>query len=280
MYKNFFILLILITLTIFIAGCNSKKKEELRAQNKLLVIANLIDKNALNDAKIKIDSFHLNFPKLVEKRRIAAALEDTINRRECSRTILYCDSLHPIKKHEFDSIVKNFRFEKDSAYQQYGNYVHKFQITEQNSKRNYLKCIVNENAGLQLISNYSGTKIGHKWIEVRNGDVYATTDTTNNSKSHEHYYNIGVDNFERVIFENESAVAVVEFIYNNRTSRIKVMLGGKKSLVYFLESIDAKSIADSYHLWIVKKDILQLEKEIQKATHKIQKINFRKKQHN
>lgn len=266
----------LIFIFLLLVSCNSSKKEELEANEQIKIIENLIEKNALNDAKIKIDSFHILFRKLVDKRRIASALEDTIIRRECARNLLYCDSIYPLKKQEFDSIAQYFRFEKDTVYQKYGNYVNKNQITEQNSNRNYLKCIIDENAGLQLISNYTGTKIAHNWIEVKSGEIYAAPDSTNKSGISEHYYNDGSYYFERVTFENKAALNIVKFIYNNKLSGITVTLKGKKNYSYKLNSNDAKAIADAYHLWILKTDLIKLEKEILKSKTKIQKINLRK----
>ncbi len=276
MFKSVLKRFTLIMMVFLIASCNSSKKEELKAENQLRIIENLLEKNELNSAKIKIDSFHINFRKLVNKRRIAAAFEDTISRRESHRTLMYCDSLYPIKKKEFDSIAKNFRFEKDTVYQQYGNYIHKTQLTEQNSERNYLKCIVDENAGLNLISNYSGTKIVHKSIEVRSGDFFAVPDTTNNSNILEHYYKNESYYFERVTFKDEAAENVVKFINNNIYTGITVKLKGKTNYQYKLSNTDTKAITDSYHLWIVKKDILRLEQEKQKSKIKINKINARK----
>ncbi len=270
----------LIMFFFLMVGCNSRKKEVLKADNQLLIIENLIEMNSLNLAKLKIDSFHINFRNLVDKRKIASALEDTITRRECLRTLLYCDSIYPILKHEFDSLIKFFRFEKDTVYQQNGNYIHKSQSTEKNLNRNYLKCLVDENGRLQLISNYTGTKIEHKWIEVRSGDFFAETDTTVNNNYSEHYYNNGGYYFERVTYENQAAEDIVKFIYNNNLSVIYVTLKGKTNFKYKLNNIDIKVIIESYHLWIVKKDIIKLEKEIQKSNIKINKINFRNNKNN
>ena len=62
-------------------SCDSRKEQEKQADIRLKHIEQLISQNTLNAAKIEIDSIHLLFPKLVEKRKIAAAFEDTIARR-------------------------------------------------------------------------------------------------------------------------------------------------------------------------------------------------------
>ncbi len=270
---KYFTLIFFITILI---GCDSRKKEEKNADNQLTVIEHLIENNEYNVAKIKIDSFHFVFPRLVAKRKIAAALKDTIKRRESSILLMQCDSLYPIKRHEFELLSRNFRLEKESAYLNYGNYIHKSQIAEQNIHRNYLKCIVNENAELQLSSNFTGTKIAHHGIEVRAGDFFAATDSANQSNGFTHYFNDENDYFEQVTFQKVTAENIVKFIYDNKSSAIEVKLIGKKTYKYNLNPTDIKAIAESYQLWVVRKDILKLEKEIQKASLIINRINFRK----
>ncbi|HET7733953.1 MAG TPA: hypothetical protein VFK73_08960, partial [Paludibacter sp.] len=61
-------------------------------------------------------------------------------------------------------------------------------------------------------------------------------------------------------------------IAQNSGAKIKVTLHGKKTVVYYLADADKKAIAETYHLWIVKKDVAQLQKEIKKATIRIERI--------
>jgi hypothetical protein len=163
---------VLFLLVLALSACNSREAQEKDADKRLKHIEQLIAQNALNAAKIEIDSIHSLYPRLVNKRRIAAALQDTVIRRESYRTLIYCDSILPQKQHEADSIQKNFRFEKNEKYQQFGNYVYKTQVTESNSNRTYLKTFVDENADFFLISNYCGGKIEHTSIEVAVNDLF------------------------------------------------------------------------------------------------------------
>jgi len=256
----------------FLISCNSRQKLEKQADIRLKQIEQLIRKNSLNAAKIQIDSFHLLFPRLVNKRRIAAAFEDTIVRRESSRTLAYCDSILPFKLHEADSIQKNFRFEKDKIYQEVGNYIYKTQNTEANSNRIYLKAYVDENAEFFLISNYCGAKIEHTTIEVTSNDLFAHSDTVVTSDPNYHSFTDGGQRWEVVTFKNEAGKAVASFIAQYTSLPVKVILHGKKNYVYYLENSDKKAITESYHLWIVKKDVVKLQNEIKKATAKIERI--------
>jgi len=267
--KGVFFFILIFT---FLISCNSRQKLEKQADIRLKQIEQLISKNSLNSAKIQIDSFHLLFPRLVNKRRIAAAFEDTIVRRESSRTLAYCDSILPFKQHEADSIQRNFRFEKDKIYQEIGNYIYKTQNTEANSNRIYLKAYVDENAEFFLISNYCGTKLEHTTIEVSANNLFARSDTIVTSDPSYHSFTDGGQRWEVVTFKNETGKVVAAFIAQYTSIPIKVILHGKKNYVYFLAESDKKAITETYHLWVVKKDVVKLQNEIKKATAKIERI--------
>ena len=265
---------ILLAFTLLIS-CDSRQKQEKLADIRLKHIEQLISQNSLNAAKIQIDSIHLLFPRLVNKRRIAAALEDTIVRRESSRSLAYCDSILPKKQHEADSILRNFRFEKDKIYQETGNYIYKTQQTEGNTNRIYLKAYVSENADLFLISNYCGGKLEHTSVEVAVSDLFARTDTIDTSDPSYHSFTDGGLRWEVVTFKNDAGKDVASFIAQYTTKPIKVILHGKKNYVYYLADSDKKAILETYHFWIVKKDVVGLQKEIKKATAKIDRIKTR-----
>jgi len=262
---------------IVLFSCNPRKAQEETADKRLIQIQMLIDKGSYNAAKLEIDSIHSFFPMLVEKRRIAAALEDTIIRRESARSLDYCDSILPSKIHSMDSIQKNFRFEKDQKYQDIGNFVYKTEQTESNANRTYLKTYVDENADFYLVSNYCGGKIEQQSVEVSVGDLFAHTDTISTSDPNNHRFDDGGSHFESIIFKNQSQKGVVEFIVQSTSKIIKVTLHGKKPYVYYLSDADRKAITETYHLWKVKKDVVQLQKEIKKATFRIERINKSKK---
>jgi hypothetical protein len=256
----------------FLISCNSRQNLEKQADVRLKHIEQLISHNSLNEAKIEIDSFHLLFPRLVNKRRIAAAYEDTIVRRESSRSLAYCDSILPFKQHQADSIQKNFRYEKDKIYQETGNFIYKTQKTENNTNRIYLKAYVDDNADFYLISNYCGPKLEHTSVEVSAKDLFAHTDTVNTSDPDYHSFTNDGQRWEIVTFKNESGKNVSAFIAQYVSLNIKVILHGKRNFVYFLDDSDKKAISDTYNLWIVKKDVLKLLMEIKKATAKIERI--------
>ena len=272
--KRIFYFILIFTLFI---SCNSRKKLEKQADIRLKHIEQLINKNSLNAAKIEIDSFHMLFPRLVSKRRVAAAFEDTILRRESSRSLAYCDSILPFKQHEADSIQRNFRFEKDKIYQETGNYIYKTQKTENNATRIYLKAYVDENADFYLISNYCGSKLDHVTVEAIANDLFAHTDTIDTSNPDYHSFTNEGQRWEVVTFKNDAGKAVAAFISQYFTQQIKVVLHGKKNYSYYLADSDKKAITESYHLWIIKTDVAKLKKEIKKAHAIIDRIKLERK---
>nr|MBP8783191.1 hypothetical protein [Paludibacter sp.] len=207
------------------ASCNGGESPEKQADKKLLEIEQLIADNDWATARLKIDSIHTLFPRLVDKRKIAVALADTISRRESARMLAYCDSILPVKKAEADSLMKYFRFEKDEKYQEVGNYVYKSQITEQNTGRNYLKCYVDEKANFYLVSNVGGSRINHRNVMVSAGDGFATTENDSVAKGVFHSFTTDGQYFESLTFTNADG-GIGGFIAANRNEKIKVTLLG------------------------------------------------------
>lgn len=262
---------------IILSSCNTRKAQEKLADERLKHIEQLIDANSLNAAKIEIDSIHLLYPRLVNKRKIAESLNDTIIRRESARTLAYCDSILPLKIREMDSIAKNFRHERDSVYQEVGNFVYKTQRTENNATRTYLKTFVDDNADFYLVSNYCGSKIDYVCVEVTANDLLARTDSVGLSDAKNYSFTDAGTLWQSITFKNEAEKGVTAFIAQNSADRIKVTLQGKKSYVYYLSDVDKTAIKETYHLWIVKSDVVKLKKEIKKASLKIERINKLKK---
>lgn len=274
--RTFIKIILFVIVTLSNTGCSSDKKEK-QADTEIAAIEQLINNNFYNLARIKIDSFHINYRMMVDKRRLVSSLQDTITLRESYRTIQYCDTVLPKLTHQLDSMMKNFRFEKDTVFQETGDYVHKLHITEQNVNRNYLKVKIDENGELKIFSYVKGMKIAHKSLKVSAGDLFAETDSLVQKNFSEHDFNDGENYFESVIFGGESAENIVKFIYDNHTSKPKVTLNGNREYAYFLSQNDIKAIADSYHFWIVKRDVVKLERQLKSSKLKILRIKTNKK---
>ncbi|MDD3078240.1 MAG: hypothetical protein PHH37_03930 [Paludibacter sp.] len=258
-----------------LSSCDSRARQEKRADSLINDIREFIKSENYSQAQIYIDSIHKTYPLLVDKRKSAAALKDTITRRESAKTLDYCSNIYPQKKQELDSLQKNFRFEKNEKYQEFGNYVYKTQITEQNTDRNYLKCYVDENGDFYLISNVTGTKIEQYCIKVISGDEFALSDSIGIDKGIFHNFSDGGTYWESLTYKNDGGMPVAKFIADHSADRIKVELIGKRKYFYIMNEQDKKAITETIKFWVVKKDVLELEKKIKIATIKIGNIKLR-----
>lgn len=274
-FKKYYLCLVVISMILALSSCNSRMSQERKADILLSHIRTLIDRNELNAAQLEIDSLHQLYPTLINKRKIAAALSDTIERRENFRSLVYCDSILPIKQRQLDSLLINFRFEKDTTYQQYGNYIYKTQRTENNAMRTYLKAYVDENADFYLISNYCGPKIQQSSVKTSAGNVYVETQNAGNDSAVFHEFNDEGNHWESLTFKNNADNGVASFIASNGASTLRITLNGKRKFTYLLDPSDRKAITESYHLWIIMKDYKELKIQIKKATLILENIKKR-----
>jgi hypothetical protein len=259
---------------LFISCNNRRQKEEQQADKMLSEITQLISANKYSSAKTEIDSLHKTFPRLVAKRKIAAAYADTIVRRESGRTLDYCNKILPEKLKQLEALKKDFRFEKDAKYQEVGSYIYKTQTTDKTINRNLLRCYTDENADFFLESCYTGSKINHYAVKVSVNELSARTDTQKRNGVF-HNFDDGANYFETLTFHNEDENGIAAFIATQPKAVIKVTLIGSKNYSYTLSDQDKKAIEVTYRFRTLLNDTKKLQQEIMKATIKIGNIKLR-----
>ena len=112
-----------------VGGCSQSEREA----QALLEEARLhLQQNEFFAARSEIDSLRAKYPKEYKVLREALTLMRQVDLKEAERNIAFCDSLMPIRVHEADSLKAGFTFEKDTLYQEIGNYVWKGQTIERN----------------------------------------------------------------------------------------------------------------------------------------------------
>ncbi len=272
--KNFNSFAFILFIALFVSSCGPSKEEK-AADARLAAIQSLIDNQQYELASQQIDSVHLLYPKLIDKRKLAAALSDTLLRRQSVGNLAYCEKMLPLKIHEQDSLLKKFRYEKNDKYQTYGNFIYKTQVTEQNYDRTYLKCYVDENLDLYLISQCAGSALNHRIVKVSTGDVSVSSDSVNVDTGE--FYSFTNDGmyFESMTFVNQKAKDLVTFIADNSDAKIKVELKGKRKLSYMLSDNDKKAIAETFKLWTVMHEVKQMTIEVNKSNKRLLNINNR-----
>jgi len=268
------IALLIFTSTLILAACNSREQDERQADLRLQKVQALIAENKLNEAKSEIDSIHFLFQRLVSKRKMAVALQDTIILRESYRTESYCNKLLPELESAYNKLSKNFVLQKNEKYEEIGKYVYKSQLGEQNTGRNYLKYEVDENGDLFLTSMYCGSKINHFAVTVETAVMRATTDTSNKNNGVFHAFNVGDNYFEQLTFKNEADNGIGNFIKANKNLTLKVTLTGSRKISYVLNATDKEAISETIVFAQAQKLLKKTANDLRIAQQRIGKIKL------
>ncbi|WP_106829334.1 hypothetical protein [Parabacteroides pacaensis] len=266
MKKSIFSLSLLVLMT-FIACNNTSKK----AQARLVHAKELYEKNDLYTAKQEIDSIRILYPKEYKAIKEGLTLIRQIEVKEQKRNLAYCDSLLPIRQAQAEEMKKDFLLEKDTAYNEIGNYVFKSQTIERNVQRCYIRCGVDEKGEMYLASVYYGKNpLKHTYIKVSTPDgLFAETqaipyDGGNNYR----FEDLGMTT-EVVTYKSDKAKDAIKFIYSYPKERIKVEYMGGKPFIIYLADLDKKAIQVTYDFACVLSDIENIQKNVEKSKKKL-----------
>jgi hypothetical protein len=248
------------------------------AQKHLDAANELFAAGDYSGAKTEIDSIKILYPKAFKARHEGIRLLQQVELKEQERSLVYLDSVMTAKQEELKTIEPKFTLEKDSAYQQVGNYLWPTQVLEKNLHRTYLRFQVSEQALLSMTSVYcGGSNVHHTTVKVIapdgtfaetpiSNDVYETTDLSEKIEKAE--FKIGADG------------DVMAFIYANNDKNLRVELGGDRSYAYAMTPADRIALKNVYELWQVLSAIEQVKKEQEEANLKIAFIHKRMEQQN
>lgn len=254
----------IVGMILLLAGCNNKEKE---ARARYEMARNFYEQNDLFSAKNEIDSIRLYYSKEVKVMKEAIELKRLVELKEADRNIAYCDSLLPIRQKESEELNKNFVLEKDTLYQDIGNYVWKQQTVERNVERSYIRCKVSEDGVMSLESVYFGSRpINHTGIKVsgKDGTFAETASIPYDGGLNYRFEDLG-NTTEVVTYKGENGVDVVKFIYTNAGERIKVEYTGGRAYTIYIADADKKALVATYDLATVLSDIDTLIRERDKA---------------
>ena len=251
-----------------LTGCNNDEK---KAQARLDSARNMYERNELFAAKSEIDSIRILYPKEFKVIREGLTLMRQVEQKEAERNLAFCDSLIPIRQQELEGLKKGFNLEKDSAYNEIGNYVSKQQTIERNIQRCYIRSGVNEKGEMYLASVYFGANpLNHTGIKLSTKDgLFAETPAIPYDGGLNYRFKDLGNTTEVVTYQGEKCEDVVKFIFANQKERIKVEYTGGKPYVLYIADADKKAIASTYELATVLSDIEKLTKEKEKAIKKL-----------
>lgn len=247
-----------------LTGCNNIEKQ---AAVHLEAARKAYEQGDYSQAKLQIDSIKINYPKAFETRREGNRLRRLAELKEQERSLVYLDSMLQARQAEFNAIKEKFVFEKDTAYQETGNYLHPSQVIEKNLHRSFLRFQTDERGNMSLTSIYCGSRnIHHTAVKVSTTDgSFAQTPP---SKDSYETSNLG-EQIEKANFKLGEDGNIIGFLYMNRDKRIRVEYLGEHPYTTTLSATDLQAASSVYELAQILSSITEINKHIEEARLKI-----------
>lgn len=219
-----------------------------------------------NTAKLQIDSIRTLYPKAFEIRKAAIGLMQQVDLKEQDRTLAYLDSMLQVKQAAFDDLKGKFVLEKDTAYQEVGNYFYPTQVVEKNIGRSFLRAQVNEKGEMSLTSIYcAGGNIHHSSVKVSVGDTYAETPASTDVYETS---DMGCP-IEKVDYRLPADGGVAAFVVSNKDKKnISLEFKGDRNYKTQLRVDDIKAIVEISDLARVLAGMEEIRKEQKEANLK------------
>ena len=255
---------VLLALTV-LSGCGDGGEKE--AQKRLQKAEIALQQDNFSEAKLQIDSIKVLYPKAFEARKQGIRLMQQVDLKEQQKTLVYLDSMMQVKQLQFDSIKGNFVLEKDTAYQEVGNWFYPTQIVEKNIGRSFLRAQVNELGEMSLTSIYcAGGKLNHTSVKVSVGDTFAEAPMAKDS-----YVTTDLGRtIEKADYKVGEDGGVVGFIVANQDKNIQLQFVGDKTYRTTLQKIDRKAIVELMELSRILSGMEEIRKQQKEANLKIQ----------
>jgi len=252
-------------LGLLLAGCDDGGEK--KAQENLRKAEAALQAENFSEAKLQIDSIRLLYPKAFEARRQGIRLMQQVDLQEQRKSLVYLDSLMTVKQAQLDSIRGRFVLEKDTAYQEVGNYFYPTQVVEKNIGRSFLRGQVNELGEMSLTSIYcAGGTLHHTAVKVSVGDTFAETQSTKDSYETK---DLG-RTIEKADYKLGEDGGVIAFIVANRDKNIQLQFLGDRTYRTAMPSNDRKAIAELTELARILSSMEQIRKDQKEARLKIE----------
>ena len=248
-----------------LAGCGDGGEKA--AQLHLQKAEKALQMEMFSEAKSQIDSIKVMYPKAFEARKQGIKLMQQVDLKEQQKTLVYLDSAMQVKQAQFDSIKGNFVLEKDTAYQEIGNWFYPTQVVEKNVGRSFLRGQVNELGEMSLTSIYcAGGQVNHTSVKVSVGDTFAETPMSNDSYT---TTDLG-KTIEKADYKVSEDGGVVGFILTNQDKNIQLTFIGDKTYRTVMQKNDRKAIVELSELARILSGMEEIRKQQKEANLKIQ----------
>ena len=265
--------LLIASLALCLVGCN---QDEQKANNLLQRAEQSFLKGNFSEAKLQIDSVKVLYPKEFGARKAAIKLMQRVDLEEQQRSLAYLDSMLVVKQASLDSIKGNYVLEKDTAYQEIGNYFDPSQVVEKNVGRSFLRAQVSEKGEMSLTSIFcAGGKLHHTAVKVSNKDEFAETPI---SKDSYETSDLG-RSIEKADYKLGQDGGVIGFIVANRKAKsLKLEFIGERKYHTIMYAKDIKAIAAVSDLARILLSMEEIRKEQKEANLKIQFVTRKMKE--
>ena len=240
---------------------------EKQAQIRLQKAEAALQQENFNEAKLQIDSIKILYPKAFEARKQGIKLMQQVDLKEQRKTLVYLDSMMSVKQSQLDSIKGRFVLEKDTAYQEIGNYFYPTQVVEKSLGRSFLRGQVNELGEMSLTSIYcAGGALHHTAVKVSVGDTFAETPASKDSYE--------TTDLGRVIEKADYKIGedggVTNFIVANQDKNIQLQFIGDKTYRTAMQKNDRIAIVELTGLARILSAMEEIRKQQKEANLKIQ----------
>jgi hypothetical protein len=253
---------------LLLTGCGKTKE----AREQLQHAVSLYESKQFAEAKNAIDTIRMRYPREIGVLKETLTLMRMVERGESERNIAFCDSLTPIRAEEAEKLKKGFIFEKDSVYEDIGNYIWKQQTIERNVERSYVRCGVNEKGEIYLASVYFGRRpLNHSGLKLSAPDgTYGETASIPYDGGMNYRFKDEGNTTEVVTYKGENCIAAVNLLYAvDEKARIKAEFTGGTAFSLYLSENDKKAIRATYDLAVVLSDLEAMRLEKVKSTKRI-----------
>ena len=248
-----------------LAGCGDGGEKE--AQVRLQKAEAALQQDNFSEAKLQIDSIKVLHPKAFEARKQGIKLMQQVDLKEQQKTLVYLDSMMQVKQLQLDSIKGNFVLEKDTAYQEIGNWFYPTQVVEKNVGRSFLRAQVSELGEMALTSIYcAGGKLNHTSVKVSVGDTFAETPLTKDSYT---TTDLG-RTIEKADYKVGEDGGVAGFIVANADKNIQLTFIGDKTWRTAMQKNDRKAFVELTELARILSGMEEIRKQQKEANLKIQ----------
>ena len=220
---------------LILASCGESM--ERKAQNLVDEALVAYEAQDYSKAKLLLDSVKKNYRKAFKVRRQALRLQRDVELAEQSRSLEFYDAQLAALCAVRDSLLPQFILDKDSRYQDVGNYVIPSQEIKNNVGVSYLRATVDERGAVKLSSFYRGKAIRHTTVRVSCGGEYAECGEPASKHISKH---LGATS-ERLDFVYGKDGGLMDFIATTKGT-MTVRLTGGTEYSYTLRAEDAAAV--------------------------------------